>query len=336
MAEQLSSTEDLSDLLHDLLQMHSEMLNIINQIGRITNQTRMLSLNSSIEAARAGSAGRGFAVIAKEMQQFSQRCQDLNNEGRVTINALQHKINNVIGVRTADVAFDLIDKIDRNLFERNCDVQAWATFDIIVNYALDPTLDKQKQVIHLLHNLYEIYEVYHDIIMVDSHGKIVATGVHTDLIGNDVSNQEWFIAPMSQPGCSVSDMYFSSNMNDYTISYSCPIVDPTGACIGVLSTRFNWSFIYDILDKAKVSPEAKVYVINKSGLVIASRDKTEVLIKNLTTEYEAARMVIKGTEYGYLVEEKDGELKGITGYAHTSGYNAYAGKNWSVLVRETF
>lgn len=336
MAEQLTNTEDLSDLLHDLLQMHSEMLSIINEIGRITNQTRMLSLNSSIEAARAGSAGRGFAVIAKEMQQFSQRCQELNNEGRTTINALQHKINNVIGVRTADVAFDLIDKIDRNLFERNCDVQAWATFDIIVNYALDPTLEKQKQVIDLLHNLYQIYEVYHDIIMTDSSGKVVAAGVHTQLIGNDVSNQEWFQIPMSKPGCFVSDMYFSSNMNDYTISYSCPIVASNGSVLGVLSTRFNWSFIYDILDKAKVSQESKVYVINKSGLVIAAKDKSEVLVKNLTTEYEAARMVMKGTEYGYLVQEKDGELKGITGYAHTRGYNAYAGKNWSVLVHESF
>ena len=41
-------------------------------------------------------------------------------------------------------------------------------------------------------------------------------------------------------------------------------------------------------------------------------------------------------EYGYLIGETDKELKGITGYAHTSGYNAYAGKNWSLLVRETF
>ncbi len=71
-------------------------------------------------------------------------------------------------------------------------------------------------------------------------------------------------------------------------------------------------------------------------VTVAAKDKSEVLVKNLTTEYEAAQMVMKGTEYGYLVQEKDGELKGITGYAHTRGYNAYAGKNWSVHVHESY
>ena len=42
------------------------------------------------------------------------------------------------------IAFDRIDKIDRNLFERNCDVQAWATFDAIKDCLINPTEESKK------------------------------------------------------------------------------------------------------------------------------------------------------------------------------------------------
>lgn len=238
----------------------------------------MLSLNSSSEAARAGAQGRGFAVIATEIQRFSDQSKAANNESLITIKDLNTQINSVIGVRTADVAYDLIDKIDRNLFERNCDVQAWATFDRIVDYAMNPSEEKKKGVISLLHNLYEIYEVYYDIIMADKEGKIA----------------------------------------------------------GVLSTRFNWNYIYDILDKAKIGEHGEVYVVNTKEIVVASRDKEEILKRNLADTYSCVKDVVAGEEYGYVVEIDNDSMEAIIGYAHTKGYNSYPGKNWSVVVREIF
>lgn len=107
------------------------MQNVMKKIQRISTQSKILSLNSGIEAARAGEAGRGFAVVAKEIDQFATTSMDASKESERIITRMQSKANEIIAVRTVDVAFDTIDKVERNLFERNCDVQAWATFDAI-------------------------------------------------------------------------------------------------------------------------------------------------------------------------------------------------------------
>jgi hypothetical protein len=329
-------SKDLSLLLKQLIESYNSMMGNIKKINGIMNQTNLLSLNSSIEAARAGEAGKGFAVIAQEIQKFSEESKIANQESLKTMNDLSNQINSVIGVRTADVAFDLIDKIDRNLFERNCDVQAWATFERVVAFALDPTEENKKGTIDLLKNIHEIYEVYYDIVMADKNGIIVANAVRPDLIGKDVSDKDWFKNASSKSGSQVSDMYYSDDYTGHTVSYSCGIRDTSGKTVGVLSTRFNWSFIYDILDKAKIGPKGEVYAVNSTGIVIASRNKSEVLRRNLADTYGCVRKVISGEEYGYEIETSNNNLEGIIGYAHTQGYNAYAGKNWSVVVKETF
>ena len=307
---------------------------VINSIDQIAKQTNLLSLNSAIEAARAGEAGRGFGVVADEIKKLATRSFASTKESSLIIKNIQAKANEVMAVRTADVAYDTIDKIDRNLFERNCDAQAWASFDKVKNCFTSTSPDRAKQANQLLRTLVDIYEVYFDLYVVDTEGTIVASGLHHELIGQNMADRDWFKEVKTINRISVTDLYFSSIENRPTVAYSCPIFSDDNTVIGYFTSRFNWEYIYDILDSARIGKNGDIAIINKDGFVIACRSRKGILKDNLG-QLEAAKRAMNGEPYGYTLDETSQGNTKIYGYAHTRGYNAYKGKNWSAIISET-
>jgi methyl-accepting chemotaxis protein len=82
IAEQFSR---LQDTLNSVARVSGE-------IGVISRQTNLLSLNAAIEAARAGSHGRGFMVLAREVKDLSQTTRDATEEITGTIAALDREL----------------------------------------------------------------------------------------------------------------------------------------------------------------------------------------------------------------------------------------------------
>ncbi len=334
--ERKGVSTDLSDLLHQLIQSYIEMLAIVKDVDGVARQTKILSFNSAIEAARSGTAGKGFAVIADKIQSLANESEASNKNSLNIIKSMNEKIYDIIGVRTADMAFDLIDKIERNLFERNCDVKAWASFDQIIDVLQASTEEKQKDTNKFLHKLVQTYDIYNDIFLADNKGNVVASGVHTDAIGKNIADVGWFKEVLQSRTNTASDMYYSKTANAFTMSYSCPVFDEKQELIGVLTTRINWDYIFDIIENAKISPNGEIYVINKRGEVIASLNRNDILKKDIT-ELSAVKYVLKSDMYGYTIETgESGKISCVTGYAHTKGYHSYKGNNWSVIVREPF
>lgn len=66
---------------------------MVNVIGRIAAQTRMLSLNARIEAARAGDAGRSFSVVAEEVKLLSARTSEATGAIGAIIGAVRGEVD---------------------------------------------------------------------------------------------------------------------------------------------------------------------------------------------------------------------------------------------------
>lgn len=76
--------------------MSGEITNITRVIGDIADETNLLSLNASIEAARAGAAGKGFTVVASEIGKLAQTSMESVKHIDTLVMEIQRLIGDVI------------------------------------------------------------------------------------------------------------------------------------------------------------------------------------------------------------------------------------------------
>ena len=76
MQEVSGKQEEVTKAANEIENAVNDSMEIIGSIQNITRQTNLLSLNASIEAARAGDAGRGFSVVASEVQLLSNSTKE--------------------------------------------------------------------------------------------------------------------------------------------------------------------------------------------------------------------------------------------------------------------
>ena len=104
ISETISSIQNLVDEVlgasnkaEGLAVQAQDISKVLEVIRGIAGQTNLLALNAAIEAARAGEAGRGFAVVADEVRSLAQRTQDSTEEIEQMINGIQQGTQDTVG-----------------------------------------------------------------------------------------------------------------------------------------------------------------------------------------------------------------------------------------------
>ena len=309
-------------------------------IQQITNQSKILALNAMIEAARAGDAGRGFSVVASEMKnistQISDVAQQLEQELAAEASRLEDLGRRIVrelrGERLVDLSLNAIEIIDRNLYERTCDVRWWATDKAVVDCATDPSADNAGHCTERLGVILSAYTVYLDIWICDRNGVVLANGRpdrYPNVRGARVSSEEWFkkaSATQSGNDFAVVDVAPIPLLDDaVTAAYSTAIRENgqlDGAACGVIVVHFDWTpQAQTVVDGVRLTPEerdrTRVLLLDSSHRIIASSDHQGVLSETQTLRTDGAP---RGS-----YEDKSGNT---VSFALTPGYETYRGLGW--------
>ncbi len=275
--------------------------------------------------------------------------------GIVAYVSYQHsssQLEKCAGAMLESSATEALDKIDRNLFERYGDVQA---------FAFNPLARGDATQLTKAMDFYtKTYGCYDLMIVADADGKIIATNTVTFdgkpldtafLIGRSVKGSEWFekcingtVKPTethySDVGnCDgVHEVYKDKRL---CLNFSAPIFDDSGKAIRVWSNRTSFErTVKQILDESKKELKAKginvfLQLIDREGLALTDDDNRNVLSLNLLSlGLECVKQAMAGKS-GHTVEKhKRRHVLQYNGYAHSNGALGFPGYKWSLLARQ--
>ena len=117
--------QDTSKRIKRLGESSQEIGEITELISDITEQTNVLALNAAIQAASAGEAGRGFSVVAEEVQRLAERSADATRQIAALVRAIQTDTQDAVaamerstqgvveGAHLSDAAGTALAEIDR-------------------------------------------------------------------------------------------------------------------------------------------------------------------------------------------------------------------------------
>ena len=311
----------------------------IGQIASVNRSAKMLAINAMIVAARAGQEGKGFAIVAEEFKTISTQIDAVTSalESQVSADLAELAaiggsiIGHLRGQRLADLALNAIEIIDRNLYERTCDVRWWATDSAVVSCAAEPTEESARHASQRLRVILDAYTVYLDLWICDARGKVLANGRpdrYPSAKGSHVADASWFEKAMRTKS---GEDFTASDISRIRLLDNAPVAtyataireggQTNGRPIGVLGIHFDWR------------PQAQA-VVDGVRLTEEERTRSRVLILDQNRRVLAASDGVGVLEEVFKLDTTQGDMgsyagdETTVGYALTPGYETYKGMGW--------
>lgn len=349
LSNSLQASNSPTELVLEVVQKLSGAMHLaINEIREINENAKLLSLNARIEAARAGASGAAFGVVAQEMQGLSNKtacvADQMANRTQESISNLVSILGgNVRGTRLTDIALNSVDLIDRNLYERTCDVRWWATDRSLVDALQENTAPLIEHASQRMGVILNAYTVYHDLVLCDTSGRIVANGRPNQFksVGSNESKAPWFTRALAAP--SGNDFAFQTAhpsplvANQRVLIYSSTVRQNGEAnekILGVLGVLFNW----EALSNAVLSNESLDAKESERTLRLIVDDDANVLASSrpLPLDFKLPMQKLEGLFHqskGYILDEMDRKRVCIA-HAKSPGFETYATGWHAILIQD--
>lgn len=329
----------------------AEKLNsAIDQVDNVNHKTHVLSVNASIEAARAGTYGRPFGIVATNMSELSEVTtkitEKMRNDTKEIINVgnmIKTQSRDFRGNRLSDLALVNIDLIDRNLYERTADVRWWATDGNVVDALANKSQETLDFASKRLGVILQAYTVYYDLVLADTNGNIVANGNPSKFSskGINVSDARWFVSAMNtrDSGHFGFESVHRSKLvsNDLALIYSAAVRkdgESKGEIIGVLGVIFKWeSLSQTVIAHTPISDDEKkntrICIVDDAGTILADSDGKMLREK---IEFDQKNSVFSEKK-NYVFIEYQGEDSYI-GHAQSPGFEGYSTGWHSIIIQK--
>jgi hypothetical protein len=222
----------------------------------------------------------------------------------------------------------LIEIIDRNLYERSCDVRWWATEAAVVEACQDP--GTAPRCMRRLAVILGAYTVYLDIAVLDRQGRVLGCGrpERHAMVGKAMADRSWFTGAMATAD---GDAYVVDDIrtepflgNRHVATYATAVRaggDAHGEVVGVLAVFFDWDQQSQVaVDGVRLADEergrTRCLLLDSRHRVIAASDRQGILTEHVP--WSDGRL-----EAGWHQEGGT-----IVAWSRTPGYETYRGLGW--------